>query len=143
MGTERDATELYNFGWQELFRWQNIFKKRFPMENDVIFYKKKEFHAMLDVVLCERKQYSPKPFDPKHANKKQSCMDRFHAQFWFLPSRQYTGIIREWKNRMDMILVDPLVKEDDDKVLPFTEELVYVLFNYFATHGWCPLKKWI
>ena len=117
---------------KELIKWKTIFYKRFPVENVVTYYYTNDFMAMLRTVRKDGKQVSAKPFSVKHGNTRRLCLDLFHRQLCFTPSRQVEAILREWIQRCDSKGEAPV-----SQLLPFTEELLFVLFNYFATHGFC------
>ena len=81
------------------------------------------------IVIKEDKQFSKKPFKVIH--RKRTCLECFHNQFCYTPLFSYIPILKEWIKRYS--LLDPT----EDKCLPFTEELIFVLFNFFGTHGKC------
>jgi len=122
---------VFDKNYKEVMLWFNLFVTRFPVDDSVIYYTVKDFLIMLWIVIKEEKQFSKKPFKVIH--KKRTCLECFHNQFCYTPLFSYTPILKEWIKRYS--LLDPT--EDYCKCLPFTEELIFVLFNFFGTHGKC------
>ena len=128
-----DKKNRFDKNYKEVALWYNVFLGRFPIDESIIYYSVKDFLIMLWIVIEQKKQFSCKPFKVIHNHKKRSCLECFLNQFCYTPLFSYTPILKEWIRRYS--LLDPA--EDYCKCLPFTEELIFVLFNFFASHGKC------
>jgi len=87
---------------------------------------------MLFIVTQSKKQFGKKTFKNIANLKKHDCLHHFKLYFGLVFYTPYIGILQEWITQYtcwDVI--------ENFKMLPFTEELIFVLFNFFATHGKC------
>ena len=128
-----DKKNTFDKNHNEVMVWFNLFLSRFPINDSIIYYSVKDFLMMLWIVIKQEKQFSNKPIKDIHSHRKLSCLECFHNQFCYTPLFSYIPILKEWIRRYS--LLEPT--EDYCKCLPFTEELIFVLFNFFAIHGKC------
>ena len=137
MENKIDFCLVYKQCFSEVVHWFNIFHGRFPLDTTTVYYQIDHFIIMLYIVHQQEKQFGGKPFKVCHGFVEKDCIHYFHRQFCFRPFFNYMAILREWITRYKIIKFNKESKEDFFKKMPFSEELIFVLFNFFATHGKC------
>jgi hypothetical protein len=103
---------------------------------------------MLSIVTKNSKQFGGKTFKNIDNNRKHNCYQHFKNYFMF-PSFciSYFCILREWIRRYTTHVSSSKniknANENSDskiKMLTFTEDIIFFLFNFFASHGKCLAK---
>ena len=130
---------LFNENYEEVLLWYNYFICNSPADSDskITFYSVKNFLTMLFIVTHNNKQFCRKPFKNIMCGREHECFRHFKCYFGSQYYVSNISILKEWIKRY----TSPDASESESsKDLPFTEELIFVLFNFFAVHGKC-LKK--
>ena len=135
---------------EEVLLWFDHFLHKTPSDSRIIYYSVKDFLSMLSIVTKNSKQFGGKTFKNIDNNRKHNCYQHFKNYFMF-PSFciSYFCILREWISRYtthvssSKNIKNANENENSDskiKMLPFTEDIIFFLFNFFASHGKCLAK---
>jgi len=128
---------FYNHCYNEVARFYDVFKTCWPRDNHTYYYRINEFFLMLVIVSKHKKQFGKHSFTVHHGTTETKCLTLFFRQFPPAYYYNYKLIVQEWIKRCQSYIFNIETNEDVLKIMPFTEELIFVLFNFFATHEQC------
>jgi len=128
---------LYQKNLKEVEYWFNFFLCNYPSNTCIIYYTIQDFLSMLFIIAKKERQFGKIRF--KVTTVDHNCLCHFQRQFCFKPLIDYLGILKEWIKRFK----ESIPAHDTSKHMPFTQELLFVLFNYFASHGKCCLINFV
>jgi len=124
---------LYQKNLKEVEYWFIFFLGNTPSNTCTTYYTIQDFLSMLFIIAKKEKQFGKIKFKVKTVT--HNCICHFQRQFCFRPFIDHLGVLKEWIKRFK----ENTPAHDRTKMMPFTQELLFVLFNYFASHGKCCL----
>lgn len=124
---------LYQKNLKEVEYWFHFFLGNTPSNTSTTYYTIQDFLSMLFIIAKKEKQFGKIKFKVKTVT--HNCLCHFQRQFCFRPFIDHLGVLKEWIKRFK----ENTPAHDPTKMMPFTHELLFVLFNYFASHGKCCL----
>ncbi len=120
-----------------VFNLYDIFQKRLPLDYSTYYISINDFFIMIDIVVKNKRHFNLRFCKDVKYHTKEKCLGFFEYHFLFSSPIYYRPILKDWIKKYVDYKSNIKTDLDYEKIMPFSEELIFVLFNFFAIHGKC------